>query len=98
MTATDHAEVVPRGSMPLVGHLAELRSRIIWSVLAVALGGSLGFVWGEQISDVLEGALPPGVTLIQIELGDGFPVRLQIALVVGIILAMPVLHFHIWRF
>jgi sec-independent protein translocase protein TatC len=91
-------EPTPTGSMSLTGHLAELRNRIIWSILAIAVGGSLGFVWGEQIIDILESALPPGVTLIQIELGDGFAVRLQIALVVGIILAMPVLLWHVWRF
>jgi sec-independent protein translocase protein TatC len=98
MTAGDRAEVIQPGAMPLTGHLAELRSRIIWSFLAIVLGGSVGFAQGEQIIDLLEGALPPDVTLIQIELGDGFAVRIQIALVVGIILAMPVLLWHVWRF
>jgi sec-independent protein translocase protein TatC len=85
-------------SMPLAGHLAELRNRLIWSILAIALGGSVGFAFGEQLIDILKGPLPADVPLIQIELGDGFAIRLQIALVAGVILAMPVLLWHVWRF
>ena len=86
------------GSMSLTGHLAELRNRIIWSVLAILVGASVGFALGERIIDVLRAQLPSDVRLIQIELGDGFAIRIQIALVVGVILAMPVLLWHVWRF
>lgn len=85
-------------SMPLTAHLAELRNRLVWSILAVAVAGSVGFAFGEQLIDILRAPLPSDVTLQQIEIGDGFSIRLQIALVVGIILAMPVLLWHIWRF
>jgi sec-independent protein translocase protein TatC len=88
----------PSGAMPLTAHLAELRGRIIWSILAIVLGGTLGFAWGPPIIELLKSPLPPDVTLIQIELGDGFAIRIQIALVVGVILAMPVLLWHLWRF
>jgi len=36
------APVEPGAVMPLVDHLAELRRRIIWSALAIALGGVIG--------------------------------------------------------
>src|SRR4029079_326290 len=84
------------GSMPLTGHLAELRNRIIWSILAILVGGSLRFASGERIIEILKAQLPGDVKLIQIELGDGFAIRIQIALVVGVILAMPVLLWHVW--
>jgi sec-independent protein translocase protein TatC len=85
-------------SMPLVGHLTELRNRLIWSILAVAVGAAVGFAFAEQIIERLRSLLPPGVELQQIELGDGFSINLEIALVVGVILAMPVLLWHLWRF
>jgi sec-independent protein translocase protein TatC len=88
----------PGATMPLSGHLAELRNRLVWSILAIAIGGAIGFAYGEQIISTLRTALPPDVKLIQIELGDGFAIRIQISLVVGIILAMPVLLYHLWRF
>ena len=84
--------------MPLTGHLAELRTRIIWSALAIAVGGSIGFAWGGPIIELLRTALPSDVKLIQLELGDGFAIRIQIAFVAGVILAMPVLLWHVWRF
>jgi sec-independent protein translocase protein TatC len=86
------------GSMPLAGHLTELRNRLIWSILAVTAGGVVGFAFAAQIIERLRSLLPPGVELQQIELGDGFSINLQIALVVGVILAMPVLLWHLWRF
>ena len=85
-------------SMPLVGHLTELRNRLIWSILAVAVGAAVGFAFAEQIIERLRSLLPPGVELQQIELGDGFSINLEIAFVVGVILAMPVLLWHLWRF
>ena len=90
--AVDHA------TMPLTAHLAELRNRLLWTMLAIAIGGAVGFAFGEPLITLLRGALPSDVRLIQIELGDGFAIRLQIALVVGIILAMPVILWHLWRF
>jgi len=97
MTVVERVEP-PSGAMSLTGHLTELRNRVLWSLLAIAIGGSIGFAWGGQIIELLETALPPDVKLIQIELGDGFAVRIQIAFVVGVILAMPVLLWHVWRF
>jgi len=96
--STGTAEAPALGSMPLAGHLAELRNRIIWSVLAILAGGVVGFVFAGSIIQFLRAQLPPDVKLQQIELGDGFSINLQIALVVGVILAMPVLLWHVWRF
>ena len=85
-------------TMSLAGHLTELRNRLIWSLLAIAVGGSVGFVYGDPIIDVITAPIPPDVPIILTQIGAGFAVRLQIALVVGIILAMPVILWHVWRF
>src|SRR5262245_43571406 len=98
MTTVPAVDVKQSGAMPLTGHLAELRNRILWAGLAIVVGGSLGFAWGEPIIDLLRAPLPSDVRLIQIELGDGFAIRIQIALVVGVILGMPVILWHVWRF
>jgi sec-independent protein translocase protein TatC len=99
MTVIERADPgATSGAMPLTGHLAELRNRLIWSFLAIGIGGVIGFALGPQIIEQLKLALPPDVVLQQIELGDGFAIRIQVALVVGVILAMPVLLWHVWRF
>src|SRR5918995_414742 len=84
MTSAERVEDGPGAAMPLAGHLAELRDRLIWCLLAVAAGGAVGFYFGDPII----------VTVI----GAGFSIRLQVALVVGVILAMPVILWHLWRF
>lgn len=84
--------------MPLAGHLAELRNRLIWSLLAIGVAGSLGFYLGDPIIDVLTAPIPADVPIIITQIGGAFAIRLQIALVVGIILAMPVILWHVWRF
>jgi sec-independent protein translocase protein TatC len=84
--------------MPLTAHLAELRNRLIWSIVAILAGGVVGFVFGDPLIAFLQAQLPPDVNLQQIELGDGFAIQIQIALVVGVVLAMPVLLWHVWRF
>lgn len=97
MTATDRADA-PVATMPLTGHLAELRNRVLWSLLAIAIGGSIGFSFGDQIIAVLKAPIPPNVPLIVTEIGAALSIRLQVSLVTGIILAMPVLLWHLWRF
>lgn len=109
MTAIEVADPIGPGSgtivepadataMPLASHLSELRNRILWSGLFIAIGGSLGFAFGPQFIALLRSPLAPDVTLQQIDLGDGFSITLQIAFTVGVILAMPVILFHVWRF
>ena len=98
VTSAEPAKGPALESMPLTGHLTELRNRLIWSIIAVTIGGVVGFAFAAQIIEQLRSLLPPDVQLQQIELGDGFSINLQIALVVGVILAMPVLLWHVWRF
>lgn len=85
--------------MTLVDHLTELRDRVIRSVLAIVLGGVLGFLVSDFAVSVLYDALPDGSPPLQVfSPGDAFAIRLRISLVIGIILAMPVLLYQLWAF
>jgi len=97
-TVVDPADTTQLPSMPLTGHLAELRNRLIWSILAIAAGSAVGFAYGDPIVAVLRAPIPPDVPLVVTEIGAAFSIRLQIAIVTGVILAMPVLLWHVWRF
>ncbi|HET7182366.1 MAG TPA: twin-arginine translocase subunit TatC [Candidatus Limnocylindrales bacterium] len=98
MTTVTDPTTPALASMPLTAHLTELRNRILWSLLAVLIGAAVGFAVGDPIIAVLKAPLPPDVPLIVTKIGAPFAIRLQIALVVGIILAMPALLWHVWRF
>lgn len=97
MTVVERVEP-QAGAMSLTGHLAELRNRILWSGLAIAIGSAVGFALGPEIIAILKAPIPANIPLITTELGSAFAIRLQIAIVAGVILAMPVLLWHVWRF
>lgn len=84
--------------MSLVDHLGELRTRIFRAILAVAAGAVLGFVVSEPIIGILRAPIPNDSPLFFTGLGDAFVIHLKIAVVVGIILAMPVLLYQGWAF
>jgi len=85
------------GEMSLVDHLVELRNRLIKSVIAIALGSVVGFIFWEQIRNVLLDPLPTKTVQV-LGPGDAFAIALRISVVSGIILAMPVLLWQIWAF
>ncbi len=84
--------------MSLVGHLTELRDRLIRAVLAVAVASIVGFLLGDQIVSILRAPIPGDKPLYYTGLGDAFVIKLKIAVVVGIILAMPVILYQVWAF
>src|SRR5688572_505492 len=88
----------PDGSvMSLVDHLGELRDRLFRSILAVVAGSVVGAIFSVQIRDFL--LLPLPMDSVQVlGVGDGFAIQLRISIITGVILAMPVLLFQIWRF
>lgn len=86
--------------MSLMGHLVELRSRIIKSVVAVAVGSVVGFIFYRDILDLLakpyEGATDQPLAFFQPT--EPFSLALRVALFGGTILASPVIIYQIWRF
>jgi sec-independent protein translocase protein TatC len=83
--------------MPLVDHLSELRNRIIKALLAVGLGSLVGLYYQQQIRDLLLSPLPnPQVQVLAP--GDAFSITLRIAIITGVILAMPVILYQAWAF
>lgn len=85
--------------MTLVDHLTELRDRIIRSILAVGLGAVIGFLVSDPVVSILYDALPDGSPPLQVfSPGDAFAIRIRISLIIGIILAMPVLLYQLWAF
>jgi sec-independent protein translocase protein TatC len=84
--------------MSLVDHLVELRNRLIRVILAVLAGGIVGFIISPQVISFVHSALPTDEPLIMLGVGDAFAIRLRIALVTGIVLAMPIILYQVWAF
>jgi sec-independent protein translocase protein TatC len=86
------------GEMTLVEHLVELRNRLFKAAIAVLLGAIVGFILADPIIAILKAPIPGGKPLYYTGLGDAFMIHVKIALVVGIILAMPVILYQGWAF
>ena len=90
--------------MTIVEHLTELRSRLVKSLIGIALGAVVGFVLYDSILDVLIAPycdiLPPdrACRLIITDPLEGFSVRLKVSGYTGLLLASPVVMWQLWRF
>ncbi len=84
--------------MSLLEHLEELRSRIIVIALAIAIGAVAGFFLADPLLLLLRDALPPDTDLVQLRVLEGVGVRIRLALMVGLALAMPIILYELWAF
>ena len=93
-------------SAPLIEHLAELRQRLIYSVLAFIVGMIICFTIWNPIFDFLTHPLCSAMAvrghsdcgLILIKLQEGFFVAISISLLGGLVLSFPIIGFQMWRF
>lgn len=93
--------------MSLMGHLSELRSRLIFSTLAFVAVSIVAFIVFEPITDVLLRPLcslpserlgPQGCNLVYMSPVEPVLVRLKITAFAGIIFASPVWLYQLWAF
>jgi sec-independent protein translocase protein TatC len=91
-------------AMSLVDHLEELRWRILKSLIAIAVGSIIAFVFRTWIANLLLLPLPRTADVlthgkvIVTGIMEGFTVFLLISIAAGFILALPVVLYQIWAF
>lgn len=99
-----------RGTMPFLEHAAELRQRLLISLLAVLLAAIACYLFYEPVLAVLLRpleSLPPAMPaapeadaayLFINTIFEGFLVRVKVALIAGAVLSLPVHLYHLVRF
>ncbi|MCC6008596.1 MAG: twin-arginine translocase subunit TatC [Rhodobacteraceae bacterium] len=98
-------EEVEQSSAPLIEHLAELRTRIVRSLLAFIVGMVLCFTVWNPIFLFLTQPICTALaergqdcSLILIKLQEGFFVAVRISVLGGFVLAFPYIAAQAWRF
>jgi sec-independent protein translocase protein TatC len=103
----EDGDEVGSSSAPLLDHLAELRTRLIWCFVALGLGTVICFAFAKHIYNFL---LVPLVKVAQTELGDTefeliytaplevFFVQLKLSLFAGVFVSFPVIAYQIYAF
>jgi sec-independent protein translocase protein TatC len=96
----------PEGRMSLGDHLRELRNRLIVAMIAVILGGVVGWLAYDWLLTSLSEPLlalsrQRGGGLVQLNFAGvttAFSLKLKVALFVGVIIASPVWLYQVWAF
>jgi sec-independent protein translocase protein TatC len=97
----------PDGRMTLVEHLRELRNRLMWAFLGIALGTAGSWVFYPQVFKVLQepfkkasaafgNGQQPELTLTGV--ADAFNLQLQVSVGAGIVLSSPIWMYQLFRF
>ncbi len=84
--------------LSVLGHLAELRKRLIRSVIAVVITSILSFIFYKQIFNILTGPAPRNINFIFIDMTEMVGTIMRVCLVSGIILVMPYLTYELIMF
>lgn len=97
-------DLIEKGKMPLMEHLIELRQRLLWAVLGIALA----FVGCWFISDELfnfltqplaEAMGPDGNRrMIYTAMHEAFFTKLQLSFFGALFLAFPIIAIQLWKF
>jgi sec-independent protein translocase protein TatC len=93
----------PKGEMPFLEHLEELRWRILRSLGAVLVGTVIGFlaVQNFEVLELLKQPIAPYLPdgrLVVTRPTDAFFVTLKLAFLIGLLLGAPVLLREMWAF
>jgi sec-independent protein translocase protein TatC len=88
--------------LTLIEHLVELRSRIIKALLAVMLTVIALAPFARQLyaifSEPLASQLPEGSSMIAIDVTSPFFAPFKLVMLLGLLLAMPVVLYQLWAF
>jgi sec-independent protein translocase protein TatC len=95
--------------MTLVEHLRELRNRLFWSFVAIAIGGVVGWIFYTPIFKFLTQPLVDASNQLKAEghheailaitgVADAFNLKLQVSLAVGVVLTSPIWIYQMLRF
>lgn len=92
--------------MPLMEHLVELKNRLIWAVGAVVLGSVVGLIYADQVYgwltrpflDSTTGIEGVKATISLVDPLEGITVYIKLGLITGVVLASPVVSYHLWAF
>ena len=89
--------------LALMEHLAELRTRIVRSIIYAGVGTIAGwsfyrFFFRLLCAPVTDCLTQKGSSFLLTGVTEGFTIKMQISVLIGVILALPLITWEAWRF
>jgi sec-independent protein translocase protein TatC len=85
----------PQGAMSLIGHLEELRRRIIVIIAAIATGSIVCYFYAAEITALITA---PAGKLYYMNPAEAFFTYLKVSFFAGFLLALPIVMYQLWAF
>lgn len=87
----------------LIDHLKDLRTMVIFSLLYIALGMVVAWIYKEQLFDIIRRPISPYLKgsdggLIYTNITENFVAYIKVSLIGGVIISCPLWIYQIWRF
>ncbi len=82
----------------VIPHLVELRNRLFYAVVALAIATAVSFTFTPQMLDALRAPLPPDAKIQAAAITDQLGMFMRIALTAGFLLSMPFIATQFWIF
>ncbi|WP_353892308.1 twin-arginine translocase subunit TatC [Proteinivorax hydrogeniformans] len=84
-------------SLTIVGHLAELRARIIVTAISILLGTMASYIFIDEIVNLI--TMPAGhLDFVYLSPPELFLAYIKISIIFGMIVASPIILYQIWAF
>jgi sec-independent protein translocase protein TatC len=84
-----------KNGMGFLDHLEELRGRIIKSLISIIIFSIAAYFFSEKLIDFITAPIPEVYFMAPTE---AFSTRIKISLIAGIIVSVPVIFYHAWKF
>ncbi|HET8970982.1 MAG TPA: twin-arginine translocase subunit TatC [Candidatus Nanopelagicales bacterium] len=98
----------PDGAMSLYEHLRELQVRLFRSALAITVAAVIGWIFYDQLFEIIKAPMDPVIASARAEgrpvilaiggVTDALTLKLQVAGMTGLLLALPVWLYQLWRY
>ncbi|HHY26187.1 MAG TPA: twin-arginine translocase subunit TatC [Desulfitobacterium dehalogenans] len=86
-------------NMPLMEHISALRKVFLFAAYGIILGTVVGWIYSDQVYAFLANpVIQLGIELITTTPMEPIMVKLKVSIVVGVVIALPIIIWQIWSF